>query len=86
AEDRERWSQAYTDTVTEAIARDLESEYIYWEAYETPVAEVSTQINDAYLKANRETEGVKSYGGVVDLLLAWLETDDSDQLLSSILP
>ena len=86
AEDRERWSQAYTDTVTEAIARDLESEYIYWETYETPIAEVSTQINDAYLKANRETEGVKSYGGVVDLLLAWLETDDSDQLLSSILP
>ncbi|NLC40113.1 MAG: DUF3810 domain-containing protein [Clostridiaceae bacterium] len=86
AEDRERWSQAYTDTVTEAMARDLESEYIYWEAYETPVAQVSTQINDAYLKANRETEGVKSYGGVVDLLLAWLETDDADRLFSSILP
>lgn len=86
AEDYERWSRAYTDTVTAAIAHDLESESIYWKAYETPVARVSTQINDSYLKANRETEGVKSYGGVVDLLLAWLETDDAEQLLSSILP
>jgi hypothetical protein len=86
AEDRELWSQVYADTVTAAMAHDLKSESLYWQAYETPVAQVSTQINDAYLKANRETEGVKSYGGVVDLLLAWLDTEDAEQVISAVLP
>lgn len=82
-EDRDRWSEAYTDIVTSKIAQDLERESIYWRAYETPIAEVSTRINDAYLKANRETEGVKTYGGVVDLLLAWLETEDAKAILAT---
>ncbi len=35
------------------------------------VAAASTAINDAYLKANKEAVGVKTYGQVVDLLLAY---------------
>lgn len=83
AEDRDLWREAYADTVTAKMAHDLENERLYWSAYETPIAEVSTQINDAYLKVNRESEGVKSYGGVVDLLLAWLETEESEAILTS---
>ncbi|MDD4323708.1 MAG: DUF3810 domain-containing protein [Eubacteriales bacterium] len=86
AEDRDRWSQVYAETVSDAVAHDLESESIYWKAYETPIAQISTQINDSYLKANREAAGVKSYGGVVDLLLAWIETEDAGQILLSIQP
>ena len=46
------------------------------------MAEVAQQVNNAYLKANRQYDGVKSYGRVVDLLLAeWREeqtaTNDS---------
>ncbi|NLC25685.1 MAG: DUF3810 domain-containing protein [Fastidiosipila sp.] len=83
AEDRDLWREAYADTVTAKMAHDLENERLYWSAYETPIAEVSTQINDAYLKVNRESEGVKSYGGVVDLLLAWLETEEAEAILTS---
>lgn len=82
-EDRERWSVVYAETVTDLIALDLNNESLYWKAYETPIAEVSTQINDSYLKANREEDGVKSYGGVVDLLLAWYETDDAADILGA---
>lgn len=42
----------------------------YWKQFEGPVAEASTRVNDHYLKANRQEDGVKSYGRMVDLLLA----------------
>ena len=34
------------------------------------VAEVSNKVNDTYLKVNKQEDGVKSYGRMVDLLLA----------------
>lgn len=42
----------------------------YWKSFETKVAEVSNAVNDSYLKANAQEDGVKSYGRMVDLLLA----------------
>lgn len=72
-ENRDRWANAYA-YITPAVARDLKAEREYWKAFETPVATISTAVNDAYLKANREEDGVKTYGQVVDLLLAYIET------------
>lgn len=80
-EDSDRWSQAYIETLSPAVIRDLQAESAYWKAFETPVADLSEKVNDAYLKANRESEGVKSYGGVVDLLLAWMDQAQSRELL-----
>jgi len=42
----------------------------YWEQFETKIAEISNNVNDTYLKANNQIDGVKSYGRMVDLLLA----------------
>ncbi|MCM1335981.1 MAG: DUF3810 domain-containing protein [Bacteroides sp.] len=42
----------------------------FWAQYETPVATVSTAINDTYLKINNQTDGTKSYGRMVDLVIA----------------
>ncbi len=72
-ENRDRWANAYA-YITPAVARDLKAEREYWKAFETPIATISTVVNDAYLKANREEDGVKTYGQVVDLLLAYIET------------
>lgn len=41
----------------------------YWGKYEGPVSELSDRVNDAYLKANAQKEGSRSYGRMVDLLL-----------------
>lgn len=38
--------------------------------YKGPIEQISTEINNAYLKANRQREGVHSYGRMVDLLIA----------------
>ncbi|WRS26253.1 DUF3810 domain-containing protein [Oscillospiraceae bacterium MB08-C2-2] len=52
------------------VRQDMEASAAYWRQYEGPVAEVSTKVNDVYLRSNRQSSGVKSYGQMVDLLLA----------------
>lgn len=55
---------------TEMVA-DLRDEYYYWKQFEdTTISVVSSTMNDNYLKANNQSDGVKSYGRMVDLLLA----------------
>lgn len=54
----------------EQANRDLQLYSAFWDAYEGKVAEVSDKVNDTYLKANAQVEGTKSYGRMVDLLLA----------------
>ena len=49
---------------------DFQYNNLYWRQFEGAVAEVSTKINDSYLKANFQNDGVQSYGRMVDLLLA----------------
>lgn len=55
----------------ELCRKDLQANDAYWKRFETPVAQLSTQVNDAYLQANGQTDGVRSYGRFVDLLLAY---------------
>ena len=50
---------------------DRRANWEYWQQFEGPLAEVSRAANDAYLRANRQQDGVQSYGRVVDLLLAY---------------
>ncbi len=80
-EDPDAWARAYTEVLSPGVIRDLQAESAYWKAFETPLADLSEKINDSYLKANREEEGVKSYGGVVDLLLAWMDQPESWELI-----
>lgn len=59
------------ETYSEGVRRDLIASMNYWERFEGGVvSEVTNQINDTYLKANNQIDGVKSYGRMVDLLLA----------------
>lgn len=55
---------------SDGLNRDLQASYNYWRQFEGPVNEVSNKINDTYLKANNQSDGVQSYGRMVDLLLA----------------
>lgn len=56
--------------LSEDVKNDINEKNEYWKKYEGPVAEISDKINDLYLKANDQQDGVKSYGRMVDLLLA----------------
>ena len=57
--------------MTDAVRRDMRANSDYWRRFETPVAEVATAMNDTYLRVNNQESGVKSYGEMVDLLLAY---------------
>lgn len=57
--------------ISPAVKRDIGAERDFWKAHEGILERISNRINDAYLKANRQPEGVKSYGRMVDLLIAY---------------
>ncbi|SHO53903.1 DUF3810 domain-containing protein [Anaerocolumna xylanovorans] len=58
-------------TYTTEMAADLRADYYYWVQFEdTVISTASNTVNDSYLKANSQSDGVKSYGRMVDLLLA----------------
>ncbi len=56
---------------SELINHDNAKYSEYWSQFEGKAAEVSQKTNNAYLSVNGQTDGVKSYGRMVDLLLAW---------------
>ncbi len=60
------------DSLCEMAKTDLSANSAFWDRFETKIAEVQTQVNNAYLQGNGQTDGVKSYGRMVDLLLAMM--------------
>ncbi len=64
--------EAYVDfymRLPEHVRADLEENNWFWARFEGKIAEASTKMNDTYLKVNGQSEGVKTYGRVVDLML-----------------
>lgn len=52
------------------VKKDLQENTKFWDKYEGVVSEVADKVNDTYLKANKQTDGVQSYDRMVDLLMA----------------
>jgi hypothetical protein len=57
------------DTYVQGISRDLEDNSAYWRQFDSPVSETAQEVNNTFLKANMQQDGVKSYGRMVDLLI-----------------
>jgi hypothetical protein len=53
-----------------AVRRDLAALVAWAERYRGPAERVSQAVNNAYLKTQGQKEGVRSYGRMVDLLIA----------------
>ena len=60
--------------LSDQVKTDLSANSAFWKKYDSKVAEVSGQINDHYLKANGQTDGVKSYDRMVDLMITWFRS------------
>jgi len=66
-------SMAYRElskSYSEDIQADLKENREYWQRFRSPFEDISHSINDLFLKANGQEDGVKTYGKMVDLLLA----------------
>ncbi len=78
------WNAGETDAYREIYSQlcrrareDLLADDAFWESYDGAVAEVSQDLNDVYLKINSQEDGVRSYGRMVDLLLAYRRMDSA---------
>lgn len=71
--DKEAYSEIYA-SLSDEVKADLKANYQYWDQFKGPVAKVSSTVNDVYLRTNNQQSGVKSYGEMVDLLLAEYNT------------
>ncbi|MBE6891663.1 MAG: DUF3810 domain-containing protein [Ruminococcaceae bacterium] len=58
------------DKLSEDVKTDLRFSNSYWASHEGIIEDISDKVNDVYLKVNQQEDGVKSYGRMVDLLLA----------------
>ncbi len=70
-EDGDMYADIWFSHYSEEVRSDLIAGSEYWKQFEkTVVSETTEALNDSYLKANDQPEGTKTYGKVVDLLLA----------------
>ena len=80
-EDKELYRQVQ-NKLSDGVINDIKADITYWKKYETPTANkisnVSNKVNDTYLNLNGQTEGTKSYGMLVDLLLAEFKENEND--------
>ena len=70
--DKEKYAD-FTRYMSDGLMRDLNAQSEYWKQFETPVAETASAINDTYLKSNSRSDGIRSYGNMVDLTVAYLK-------------
>ena len=78
--DREQHAKLLA-VLDDAVRRDLNAAREYWRQFEGPVRTASTTVNNAYLQANLQEDGVRSYGRMVDLVLAWYSKMESEDQL-----
>jgi len=55
-----------------AVLADWKASFAYWDRFRGPARQAAQAVNDLYLKSQGSADGVKSYGRMVDLLLAWV--------------
>lgn len=73
AGNKEMYANLVTRYYSEGMMRDIRHYNLYWDKFEGPVQETVNSVNDNYLKFNQQENGVKSYGMMVDLILAYYD-------------
>lgn len=67
--DTEAWRELRLG-LSDGVQADLALNNAYWDKFETHIGTVAEKANDVHLKMNDQTDGIQSYGRMVDLLLA----------------
>jgi hypothetical protein len=57
------------DTYSLKVSTDLKSHYELWSSYSGPLDDLFTKYNNLFLASNGQSEGVKSYSKMVDLVI-----------------
>lgn len=70
----EKLFEALVKDLYPGVKKNYQEVSDYWEAYQNPLEPVFKSIFSAFLKANNQKEGIKSYSSVVGLLISYHET------------
>ncbi len=62
-------------TIHKGIKKDIQDGYDFWEKYKNPLEPIVKKGYNAYLKANKQQNGIQSYNYVVDLLVGYYLED-----------
>jgi hypothetical protein len=65
-------------TFSDGLKRDLAAQSAFWADYQGKTRETAERVNDTYLKSNRQTDGTRSYGRMVDWVIADYLNRESD--------
>lgn len=68
--DYKAWEEV-RQQLSKEVEPDLEANREFWDKYDGQIAETANKVNDTYLKANAQAEGVESYNKMVDLIVAY---------------
>ena len=66
--DPERYERLSESLPSYAVS-EIEENNLFWSSHETKASEVQDRVNDAYLKANDQKDGIQSYGMLTTLML-----------------
>ncbi len=66
--DRDRYLRL-RERLPEEVLKDLSANSRFWARYPEEFGEMHDKVNDSYLKANGQEEGIRTYGRMVDLLV-----------------
>jgi len=62
--------------VEDGVIRDDTADSEYWSKYRnTVISETTGEIYETYLESNDQSDGLKSYGKMLDLVIAWYQTE-----------
>lgn len=73
----------FTASLSERIRSDLQMQAEYWSQYDTPISDVSQNLNDVYIKVNGDSEGIRRYDMLVEMLLDYYRLDIISTALST---
>ncbi len=68
------WTAVRDTCCSAAVQRDLAQRSVYWAAFSGPAMTFSSEVNDTFIRANGDAEGIVRYDGVTALLLMWKRT------------
>lgn len=68
--DIDLWREVYY-SLDDGILADLAAKSERFDKYDTSVQDIGEKVNDTYIKATGQPDGIKSYGLMVDLILAY---------------
>jgi len=58
-------------TINVGVKKDFKESFLFWEQHKNPFEPIIKKGYNAYLKANKQKNGIQSYNYVVDLLIAF---------------